>query len=121
MKAKISKTAALRAAQNAVGRPVGHGTNWCFYGPYRVSDPYGPITEVRANSYTKIVQKRANCVASVAIAMMGVAEGADFYPVDYVENMHGPMSAPAFVDAVMKLDPEHFKAPEVEWDDAWVS
>jgi len=106
MEKTMTKTAALRAAQDAVSRPIGSGTSWCIYTPYRVGDLRGPTTEVRANSYDKIVRIRANRVATHAIALMGIRFGR--VPVDYIENVHGPMSARSYVNQVLKLDLEDF-------------
>jgi len=116
---KITKTEAIRAAQSAVGRPAGRGSSWSFYGPDDVSNPSGPSTEIRASSYSAIVGKRAKYVASVALAMMGVAQKFDsISPVDYVDHMQGPMSAAQYVAEVMKMRPEDFNEPTD--DDSWI-
>ena len=71
----LSNTAALRAAQAAVGRPFGHGTSWCLYHPYydRVD---GPTTEMSDSSYTALMQRRAIRVAELALALMGIRDAA---------------------------------------------
>ncbi len=114
----MTKTAALRAAQNAVGRPFGHGTSWGFYSPYSLDNPTGPSTEVRANGYQQAVHRRANRVASLALHMMGVAQQYDSDPIDWIDQMHGPMSAARFVDEALKAIPEDFA---LGYDDSWAS
>lgn len=109
---KTTKTAAIREAQSAVGRPAGSGSSWRFYGPYYVSNPSGPSTEIRASSYSAIVGKRAKYVASVALALLGVAQKFDSISlVDYIEHMQGPMSAAQYVAEAMKMRPEDFNSP----------
>ena len=83
----MSKTAALRAAQAAVGRPHGHGTSWCLYHPWHDDKLNGPSTEMRASSYAVLKQARAQRVAELALALMGVKDAG------YTIAAAGPMSA----------------------------
>ncbi|MBL8254667.1 MAG: hypothetical protein JNJ76_13820 [Candidatus Competibacter sp.] len=116
----MTKTAALRAAQDSVSRPIGHGTSWRFYTPYYPSDPSGPNTEICSDGYHKMVQWRAKSVATIALHMMGVAQNG-VVPgelIEWLEYMYGPMSAARFVDEAMKLNREDFV---VGYDDSWCS
>lgn len=69
----MSKTAALKAARNAVGTPCGRGTSWQVYGPYysTAAGLRGPSTSVNADSYPKAAAMRAHWVASLALSLMG--------------------------------------------------
>jgi len=91
----MKKTAALRAAQLAVGRPHGHGTSWVLYHPYYDDRLDGPSTEMRDSSYHSLVQGRAKRVAELALALMGVKDTA--YQIYNSE----PMSARDYVDMVL--------------------
>ena len=68
----LSKTAAIREARRAVGRPIRvSSTSYQVYGPYRASEPEGPSTQQSYDSYPKAALGRAVWVAEVALAMMG--------------------------------------------------
>ena len=91
----MKKTAALRAAQSAVGRPFGYGTSWSLYHPWDDGDITGPSTEMADTSYTALMQRRARRVAGLALALMGVADDG------YAIAMSAPMSARAYVDMAL--------------------
>lgn len=91
----MTKTAALAAAQAAVGRPHGHGTSWCLYHPFYDDKLNGPSTEMRCSSYAAIRIARAQRVAELALALMGVEDHG--YMIAYAE----PMSAKAYVEMVL--------------------
>ena len=91
----MTKTAALRAAQAAVGRPHGHGTSWCLYHPWNDNNIAGPSTEMRGSSYAALRQARAERVAELALALMGVKDA------NYTIATAGPMSAKAYVEMVL--------------------
>jgi len=69
----MSKTAAIKAARNAVGAPVGRGTSWQVYGPYYSTEDglRGPSTSANADSYWKARSVRTHWVASLALSLMG--------------------------------------------------
>jgi hypothetical protein len=70
MAANLSKTAALREAQGACGKPIRRSsTDYVCYVPYDRID--GPSTELQANSYPSIVAHRARKVARLALVLMG--------------------------------------------------
>lgn len=98
----LSKTAALRIAQDACGSIIRRsGTDYVCYVPYYDDKCDGPSTELQADSYTKIVQRRATKVATIALNLMGVEEAA--FKADYtVYNGWGSMSAKSIVEAVIK-------------------
>jgi len=91
----MTKTAALAAAQAAVGRPHGHGTSWCLYHPWNDNDLAGPSTEMRGNSYAALKMARTKRVAELALTLMGVRDDA------WVIAMSSPMSAKAYVELVL--------------------
>jgi hypothetical protein len=91
----MTKTAALAAAQAAVGRPQGCGTSWCLYHPFYNDKLSGPSTEMRASSYAAIKIARARRVAELALTLMGVTDHE--YMIAYAE----PMSAKAYVEMVL--------------------
>ena len=97
---KMSKTAALAAAQKEVSYPIGSGTSWCIIAPYCNARPNGPSTEIRGHNYSTMLSRRAQKVAEIALCMMGV-ECQDV-AVDYVVHWHGPMSAKNIVNAVLR-------------------
>lgn len=66
-----SKTAALAKARTAVSAPIGRGTSWTIYGPYRYADISGPSTEGNDSSYPASAARRARWVARIALALMG--------------------------------------------------
>jgi hypothetical protein len=68
----LSKTAAIREARRAVGRPIRvSSTSYQVYGPYRASEPNGPSTQHNYDSYPKALAGRTVWVARVAVALMG--------------------------------------------------
>jgi hypothetical protein len=91
----MSKTAALAAAQAAVGRPHGRGTSWCLYHPWHDDKLNGPSTEMRGSSYAALRQARAERDAELALALMGVKDAG------YTIAAAGPMSAKAYVELVL--------------------
>ena len=91
----MTKTAALAAAQAAVGRPHGYGTSWCLYHPWNDNDLAGPSTEMRGSSYAALRQARAKRVAELALALMGVRDDA------WMIAAADPMSAKAYVELVL--------------------
>ena len=91
----MTKTAALAAAQAAVGRPHGHGTSWCLYHPWHDDKLNGPSTEMRGSSYAALKQARAQRVAELALALMGVTDDG------YAIAMSAPMSARDYVTMVL--------------------
>ena len=97
-----SKTAALKIAQQTVGGIIRQSsTSYCYYLPYRTcteADLRGPSTEVRADSYSKILYMRAASVARIALMLMG------HVAVDeYIDEVHqlGPMSAHNIVNMIL--------------------
>jgi hypothetical protein len=72
----MSKSAALKVATNAVGKPIGRGTSWLFYAPYYADKVDGPSTEYRASSYAMALTRRTQCVVDVALAQMGIKGSA---------------------------------------------
>jgi hypothetical protein len=115
---KMTKTAALRAAQDFVSKPAGYRGEWRVYATFSMTDLHGPSQEIKRNSYAEVLRIRANYVASVALALMGVAE-TDFCCVDYVEQIQGPMSAARFINAVLKMNPEDHNTRPND-DDSWI-
>lgn len=97
---KMSKTAALAAAQKEVSYPIGRETSWYIVAPYRSDKPNGPSTEISGHCYSDLLSRRAQKVAEIALCMMGV--DISDAEVDYVCR-HGPMSAKKIVDAVLRL------------------
>lgn len=72
---KLSKTAALREAQAACGRPIRRSsTDYVCYVPYYDDRTDGPSAELQADSHPKIVMHRAHKVASIALALMGLTD-----------------------------------------------
>ncbi len=68
----VSKTAALREAQEAVGRVSKESrTSYCFVAPYYDEKPWGPSTVCRADSYSRAVFNRTARVVGVALAILG--------------------------------------------------
>lgn len=69
----MSKTAAIKAARNAVGSPCGRGTSWQVYGPYYSTEEglRGPSCSANADSYWKARAVRTRWVASLALQLMG--------------------------------------------------
>lgn len=94
----VTKTEALKIARAAVGHPHGHGTSWKIYGPFRVTDIGGPSTSTEADGYSKAVARRAVWVARIALAQMGKLDE----DAEYTIYNHGPGSALALVNAVVK-------------------
>lgn len=76
---KMSKTAAIKIARDAVSQPIGNRTSWMLIGPYRANDIEGPTTEINADSYWSALAKRTKWVAFIALVLMGY-DAAD---VDY--------------------------------------
>jgi len=98
---KMSKTAALREAQIIVGRPIRESaTSYVVMTPAYPNKPYGPTRELRADSYPKIVTKRAVRVAETALTLMGEDE-ATVDEVQYLLHCKGPMSAKSLVEAAI--------------------
>ena len=100
-----SKTAAIKIAQMTVGSIIRQSsTSYCYYTPYRTAtedDLRGPSTEVRADSYPKIVASRAQSVARIALMLIGHVSADEYDEVDYMVYQRGPMSARSLVDAVI--------------------
>lgn len=68
----LSKTAAIKKARKVVGHLMRRdGGDYVFYTPYKKSDIEGPDTEVSASTYPLIIARRTQCVADVALALMG--------------------------------------------------
>lgn len=69
----MSKTAAIKAARQAVGQPCGRGTSWQIYGPYysTAEGLRGPTTSINADSYWSARAKRSHWVASLSLCLMG--------------------------------------------------
>lgn len=72
--AKISKTAALKAASSAssiVRRDNGRGTTYFVYTPYDVKNPRDKTTyEHKANYYSDAVRMRSESIAITALKIM---------------------------------------------------
>lgn len=70
----MTKTAAIKAARQAVSAPIGAGTSWAVYHPYysTVDGLKGPSTCNNASSYSGAVAMRARIVADLAICLMGM-------------------------------------------------
>lgn len=74
----LSKTAAIREAQRACGRPIRRSsTDYVCYVPYYDTDISGPSTELQADSYPKLVAYRARKVAHIALELMGACASED--------------------------------------------
>ncbi len=71
----ISKTSAIRMASKSVSKIIRTGQHsFVFYAPRFCDKIDGPSTEIQCNSYTSAVSARTECVADVALALMGVFE-----------------------------------------------
>jgi len=78
MKPNMSKTAALRAAQEACGRITRRSsTDYVCYVPYYDDKLDGPSTELQASTYPQLVAHRARKVARIAAGLMGLVPDSD--------------------------------------------
>lgn len=68
----MTKTAAIKAARQAVSAPIGAGTSWQVYHPYynTFDGLKGASTCNNASSYSGAVAMRARIVAGLAICLM---------------------------------------------------
>lgn len=92
----MSKTAAIAKARGYVGQPIRRSsTDYVVYGPYRVTEPNGPSTELQRSSYPKALSARTEWVAEVALAFMGHGTmlGEVFFNPD-----HSPWTVEALVE-----------------------
>jgi len=101
MSERMSKTAALKAAQAACGRIIRRSrTDYVCFVPYYDQKPDGPSTELQADSYPKAVAMRARRVADIALALMGL-EWAGPWEVERTQVWFGETSARGIVDRVL--------------------
>jgi hypothetical protein len=69
----MNKTAAIRKARSCVSLPQRRSsTDYVVYAPYYDSQPNGPSTEMQFDSYGRAAAVRAEKVACIALALMGV-------------------------------------------------
>lgn len=68
---KLCKSVALETAFKAVTSPEGHGSSWVVFAPYDTRNIKGPSTTILASSYSAIISRRSECVAEIALALMG--------------------------------------------------
>lgn len=72
MSGPMTKTAAMRVAQNAVDEPIGQGTSWQVYGPSHDNAPRWGRTSRSATCYAAARAIRTRWVAAITLALMGV-------------------------------------------------
>jgi hypothetical protein len=73
MSTKVSKTAAIRATQNAI-TVHGAGTSWTLYGPYYSDKLDGPSTSQSATSYDAARRAAAQWRARLTLQAMGLLD-----------------------------------------------
>lgn len=97
----VSKTAAIREARRHVSAPVRQSpTSYVVYAPYRATQPTGARTELVADSRPKIVARRAEAVARVALALMGrLSDDAEYAIERVLDDIYADHSAEALIAA----------------------
>lgn len=101
----LSKTAALRAAQNACGSVYRRsGTDFVCMVPYRRDQPSGPTTELQSYSYPRAVRMRSRVVAEITLVLMGAWRSEEFESDSLIEeaSYSGITSASGIVDFVLE-------------------
>lgn len=101
---KMSKTAALKAAQNAVSKVIRRSsTDYVVYAPYYSDKPNGPSTELQASTYPQAVIMRSEKVADIALSLMGVYDtfSDDMCIVGYIVYKYGHMPPTKIVDRAL--------------------
>lgn len=87
MKYNMSKTAALKLAQRAVGDIHRcSSSSYVFYAPYYNDAPDGPINEIQRCTYWQTLDLRKRRVASLALSQM--VDGLDNYPMDRLSMVY---------------------------------
>ena len=66
----MSKTEALRIAQDAIGRVYRSGHSYCMSGPWKDRDISGPSTTVERSTYPEALRARCEWVASIAVGLV---------------------------------------------------